>query len=252
MSEATLPPASAIRAMNLEQLEELVAASVARFGEEEALAALANRYASTQVCQRIAQTPRLTSFYTVRKAVVAHRQTPLAAALKFVHYLYWADLSRMSLDVRIPAQVRRAMDNQLIGRVSKLALGEKISIARLCSREVSSVLLRDPDPKVFAAVLSNARLTEDDVVAKIATGRCTPDQLRVISNDRKWSFRLPVRRALVLNPDTPRAIAATQLRHLSSNDLRQLHSNPSVSLFLKRCIERLLEPQPTDTQTVPP
>lgn len=246
-----LPAASAIRAMNLEELESFVAANVSRLGEEEALAALGNRYASTAICQRIAQTPRLTAYYTVRKAVVAHRQTPLAAALKFVHYLYWADLTRMSVDVRIPPQVRRAMDHQLLNRISKLALGEKISVSRLCSREVASVLLRDPDAKVFAAVLSNARLTEDDILATIATGRCTPDQLRVISNDRKWSFRLGVRKALVLNPATPRAVAATQLRHLSANDLAQLRSNPSISLFLKRCIDRLTDSQPTDTESVP-
>lgn len=251
MGEVVLPGATAIRAMNLEELESFVGSSAERFGEDEALAVLANRFCSSQLCQRIAQAPRLTSFYTVRKALVAHRQTPLASALKFVHYLYWADLSRMSIDVRVSPQVRRAIDHQLVNRVTKLALGEKIAIARLCSREVAQVLLRDPDPKVFAAVLTNPRLSEDDVVAKIATGACTTEQLRVISNDRKWSYRLPVRKALVLNPETPRAIAATQLRHLSKVDLRQLRTNPSISLFLKRCIERLLDAQPTDTQPLP-
>jgi hypothetical protein len=136
-------------------------------------------------------------------------------------------------------------------RVVKLALGEKIVIAKLCSREVAAVLLRDPDPKVFAAVLSNPRLSEDEVVAKIATGACTPDQLRVIADDKKWSFRRAVRKALVLNPDSPRAVAATQLRHLSRRDLFELNRDPALSLFLKRCIQRLLERQPTDTQPLP-
>jgi len=48
-----------------------------------------------------------------------------------------------------------------------------------------------------------------------------------------------VRKALVMNPLTPRAIAASQLRFLTERDLRLIHRNPSTSVYLRRCIERL-------------
>jgi hypothetical protein len=41
--------------------------------EEEALAVLANPYITPQVCQILAQSLRLTAFYSVRLRLVAHR-----------------------------------------------------------------------------------------------------------------------------------------------------------------------------------
>jgi hypothetical protein len=84
-------------------------------------------------------------------------------------------------------------------------------------------------------------LNEDDLIYTIGTGRLSNEQLRLLSNDRKWSFRLGIRRALLLNPGTPRAIAASQLRHFTRGERKALLGNPALSLYLRRCIERLNE-----------
>ena len=39
----------------------------------------------------------------------------------------------------------------------------------------------------------------------------------------------------------PRATAAAQLRYLPHRDLRKIYTNPSTSIYLRRCIERLEE-----------
>ena len=176
---------------------------------------------------------------SVRLALVAHRQTPLAHAVKLVHYLYWFDLIDLSVDVQVPAQVRRAVDTQLLNKVNKLSLGEKISSARRCSHALIKIFLFDPHPKVFEALLINKRLKEDDLVALASSSRATEEQLRMLAEDGKWSYRYPIRIALVLNPSTPRAAAASQLRHLRRVDLRRIHANPATSVYLRRCIERL-------------
>jgi hypothetical protein len=61
----------------------------------------------------------------------------------------------------------------------------------------------------------------------------------MIAEDAKWSYRYPIRIALVLNPSTPRAAAASQLRHLRRADLLKIHANPATSVYLRRCIERM-------------
>ena len=61
----------------------------------------------------------------------------------------------------------------------------------------------------------------------------------MIASDRKWSYRYSVRKALVLNPSTPRSAAASQLRFLTRVDLRRIHANPQTSTYLRRCIERM-------------
>ena len=221
--------------------DELVAilADVASLHEDEVLSILDNAYVTPQVLSKIAQTARLTAFYSVRLKLVAHRQTPQAHAVKLVHYLYWFDLLRLSIDVQVPAPVRRAIDTQLLNRVAKLTLGERVTSARLCPSALIKVLLYDPHPKVFEALLVNKRLREDDLLALIASERATREQLLMIAADTKWSHRYAVRKALVLNPSTPRAAAASQLRYLSARDLQSIHSNPETSVYLRRCIERL-------------
>lgn len=215
--------------------------------EQEAVAVLANRFVTPQILAKIAQNPRLTGFYSVRLALVAHRQTPLAHAVKLVHYLYWFDLVELSVNVQVPAPVRRAIDTQLLNRVNKLTLGEKISSARRCSPALIKVLLLDPNLKVFESLLINKRLREDDLVALVNSSHATVDQLRMLAEDGKWSYRYAIRVALVLNPLTPRASAAAQLRYLRRIDLVRIHSNPATSVYLRRCIERL---SPVDARRI--
>lgn len=229
----------ALKQLSREELTEFITANATLLHEEEALAILDNPNVTPQLIGRIAQVPRVTGFHAVRVRLVAHRQTPQAHATKLVHYLYWPDLLMLSVDVQVPAPVRRAIDTQLLARVEKLALGEKVTAARRCSPALVKVFLYDENPRVFASLLVNKRLREDDLLALIASRRATPEQLRMIAEDRHWSYRYAIRKALVLSPDTPRASAATQLRYLSLRDLRGIYANPATSIYVRRCIERL-------------
>jgi hypothetical protein len=228
-----------IKSLSRDALTEFVNDNIAHLLEEEALFVLANRNCTAAICNQIARSARLTAFYSVRLKLAAHRQTPQAHAVKLVHYLYWADLLRLSIDVKVPAQVRRTIDTIMLQQVTRLTLGDKISAARRCSAALMKVLLYDPDPKIFAALLTNPRLREEDLVALASSTRATPEQLRMLGEDQKWSYRYSIRKTLVLNPLTPRSVAASQLRHLRRDDLRAIHSNPATSVYLQRCIERL-------------
>ena len=222
-----------------EQLAGFVFEQLAVLTEDEALAAIENLYVTPQILGRIAQTPRLTGFYSVRLSLVAHRQTPQAHAVKLVHYLYWMDLLRLSVDVQVPAPVRRAIDTQLLTRVEKLTLGEKIASARRCGAALIKVFLFDPHPQIFAALLTNKRLREDELLALVNSHKATGEQLLMLATDAKWSFRYAIRKALVMNPSTPRAAAASHLRFLSKRDRERIHKHPDTSVYLRRCIERL-------------
>jgi len=224
-----------------EELAQFVAENVKHLLEEEALAVLDNPFLTPAVCQTIAQNQRLIGFYSVRLKLVALRQTPQSHAVKLVYYLYWPDLVRLSVDVKVPAPVRRAIETQLLLRVDKLSLGERIASARRCSSALIKVFLFDPDPKVFGALLVNQRLREDDLLQLATSPRARPEQLVLLSEDRKWSYRYAIRKALVMNPVTPRSIAATQLRHLTAKDRSMILGRADTSVYLRRCIERMTE-----------
>jgi hypothetical protein len=246
-----LPVLHALKTYSRDELDRFVSENLRSLTEDEALAIFDNPYCTPKICGAVAQNQRLTAFYSVRLRLVAHRQTPQAHAVKLVHYLYWFDLLRLSTTVTVPAPVRRAIETQLVNRAGELALGEKVTSARICSLALIKVFLFDPDPKIFAALLVNKRLREDDLLALIHSGRATKDQLLLVAEDRRWSFRYAIRKALVLNPSTPRSAAASQLRHLSQVDLQRIHSNPATSVYLRRCIERLRKPAPRGGAGVP-
>lgn len=228
-----------VKSLSRDELDLFVAENIRSLVEDEVQDIFDNPYCTPRILGSIAQNQRLTAFYSVRLRLVAHRQTPQAHAVKFVHYLYWFDLLRLSCDVKIPAPVRRAIETQLVNRAGELTLGERVSSARRCTPALVKVFLFDPDPKVFASLLINQRLREDDLLHLINSGRATVEQLRLIAADRRWTHRYAIRKALVLNATTPRAVAASQLRYLSRKDLWQIHSAPQTSVYLRRCIERM-------------
>src|SRR3978361_968541 len=100
----------AIRRFSSTELAAFVAANASSLLEDEALALLDNVHCTAAICGTLARNQRLTAFYSVRLRLVRHRATPLTHAVKLVHYLHWPDLLRLSVDVTVQAQVRRAID----------------------------------------------------------------------------------------------------------------------------------------------
>jgi hypothetical protein len=230
-----------LKSISRDDLIGFVSEHVRTLTEEEALAILDNPYVTPAIIQKMAHVERLAAYYSVRRRMVAHRLTPQAYAVKFVHYLYWFDLVRLSVEVMVPAPVRRAIDTRLLTRVGELSVGERVAWARRCSSALIKHFLFDQDSRVFEALLLNQRVREDDLVALASSPRARPESLALLGSDAKWSYRYAIRKALVLNPLTPRATAAAQLRYLPKRDLRALYLSPQTSVYLRRCIERLRE-----------
>jgi hypothetical protein len=227
-----------IRRYPAAELAAFVTGNVSSLLEDEALAVLDNAHCTAAVCQAFARNPRLSGFYSVRFRLVQHRATPLTHAVKLVHYLHWPDLLRLSVDVTVRAQVRRSIDTQLLANLPKLALGEKIAAAKRCSTALIKVLLFEADPNIFGSLLTNQLIREEDLLLLAASDSASAEKLRLLAADQKWSSRYAIRRALAVNPATPRSIAASQLRFLSRRDLRIIHDHPATSTYLQRCIER--------------
>jgi hypothetical protein len=227
-----------IRDLNHSELHSLVDERLLRLDEDEALAVLDNRHCSAEICTAIAQSSKLTSFYSVRARLVSHRATPMTYSLKFVRHLFWNDLLRMSVDVRILAPVRRAIDQQLLGRLPKLTIGERVTTAKSCSRELIRAMLFDPDAKVFRALLINPRLSEDTLIFYIGHDNAGARQISLVADDRRWKFRPAIREAILKSPNAPKSVAASQIPHLPEPRLREIARSPELSTYLKVCIDR--------------
>ncbi len=228
-----------IRQMNRDELESFVEASFESMIEEEALAVLDSHFCTNTIAARIAQSPRVTGRYSVKRALVAHRLTPQGQAMKFVHHLQWRDLLGLSTDVRVPPAVRRSIEENMKMKLRKLSLGEKIASAKFCSKTIMQALMEEGEPKIFSSVLINSRLTEDHLLEHLISEDASGEHLRIVSDHPKWSSRYRIRRAVAMNPQTPRAVAASLLTRLRKEDLTEMDRSPKTSRYLRACIDRL-------------
>jgi len=129
-----------------------------------------------------------------------------------------------------PPQVERA----LTPRGRPLTLGERKALARRPTAELLDRLARDPEPEVIRALLSNSRLTEQEVVLIAALRPQTPANLREVFRARRWSSRYHVRRALAMNPHTPGEIAVRVLAFLTTLDLAEVAADAQLGPAVRR------------------
>ncbi len=129
--------------------------------------------------------------HVVRRLLAAHPRTPRREALSLVSTLFWRDLAHISADVRIHPEIRRAAERDLLRRLSKMALAERIDLARSAGRGVLASLRVDPDPRVVAALLDNRFTTEPDVVQTAARPEASPAALAAIAAHPRWTLYGP-------------------------------------------------------------
>ena len=229
-----------LREAGPEELAPLVDEWLGHLDPGAALLVLRNLHCTREVVRRLLGRPALLHSYEVRRELAMHRFTPEIDALRLVPGLFWRDLVAVGRDTRVRPMVRRAADQRLLERLSSLALGERVAIARRASPSVLAALRRDPNPRVLAAMLENPRLTEGLLMPLASSENAAPAVLEVLAADQRWGIRYPVRCAIARNPRTPVATALRILPLLKKVDLRAVASGRRLAEAVRRRARLLL------------
>jgi hypothetical protein len=235
------PTGSSLRSAGREELARRLAEEGEGWSEGEVLDFLANPFADEELVRSLMSRRSLVSAYRVRRALLLHPKTPQPEALRLVPFLRWRDLAWAGNDPRLSPIVRRSCDRMVLERLLEMALGEKIALARVANRAVIGQLRFDPEPMVFAALLVNPRLVEDDVVSLVTSGRAARSQLEAIARDPRWSSRYAVRLALLRNPASPVGAVVSLLGTLRRDDLLAVWRAPATGELVRRAAKQLLE-----------
>jgi hypothetical protein len=166
--------------------------------------------------------------------------TPLPDALNLVKFLAWRDLNHTLLNYKIASEVRHAAESALIQRLPALAVGEKITLARLAGGQVLKVLRSETEPRVISSLLENQRLVEEDVLYLASRPKTIAPVLEAVARDDRWSSRKEVRVALMRNPKAPLSVVAPFISQMTKGDLAPLAGDPKVPLALRRMIQTRL------------
>lgn len=240
MAEGNTGFSARISSADRPTLAALVADNLPRLTERDALQALRHPQASEAMIEEILSSKTLLAFRSVRRLIAAHPQTPRHAALRCLEDLTWRDLLDIGREQRAPPPVRVSANRRLQDALRFLALGEKVAVARLAAAALFPSLLDDPDLRVLEAVLTNPRLTSEDLQRWLATGHPRPEALALLARDRHWAGRPPIRIALLTHRVTPRAAALSLLTSASREEWRRLAEDPAADTLLSACARKLL------------
>ena len=210
--------------------EAVLVEALAALPAGDAVRALADLAASPPVRDRAHLVAAQTVAGALERIPYALRQelyeTAKAAELPAVARLFLETSPHLA---QVQGEPRPPEPEQYIPGTGKtLTLGERKALARGGRRDMVSALLRDPDAAVIKNLLENPRLTEKDVVALACRRPVRGEVLRTLFAS-KWTARYHVRRALVLNPYTPRDLAVRLVGTLATADLRLIAADPNLA-----------------------
>jgi hypothetical protein len=129
----------------------------------------------------------------------------------------------------------------LIRRLMLMNARDRMKLARKGDREARSILIRDSNKMVAAAVINNPRITDQEA-ENIATMRTVADEvLRLMAMNRNWARSYTIIHNLVRNPRTPIPTVINILPRIRTKDLQNLAQNRNVSDAIRRQSTRLAQ-----------
>lgn len=113
-------------------------------------------------------------------------------------------------------------------RLAKMNFSERLKAAVKGSREMRSILIRDPNKMIASAVLSSPKVAEPEVEAFAKMANVSDDVLRIIGNNRAWMKNYGIVHSLTRNPKCPLGLSLNLMARLNDRDLAQLSVDRNV------------------------
>src|SRR5262249_15116992 len=120
--------------------------------EEEILILLHRKDLSFQIILRLSKDPRLRESYNLKRALLHNPKTPASISLRMVGQLFTFDIMSLMLIPAIPGEVKAASEEILCRKLTQLALGERLTMARRTNGDrILTMLLEDVSREVVSA-----------------------------------------------------------------------------------------------------
>jgi hypothetical protein len=132
------------------------------------------------------------------------------------------------VDVEQEAEEAQGDRTTFLQRLVTMTVMEKVKVAMRGTREERSVLIRDSNRLVAAAVLSSPKLTESEVEGIARMPNVSEEVLRIIGANRGWVKSYTIAAGLARNPKTPVALSLHLLPRLSDRDVKMLSTDRNV------------------------
>jgi hypothetical protein len=212
-----------------------------RLSEDLALAMLNRRDLPRETLEALGKNARLAKQRKVRLALVMHPRTPRHVSVPAIRNIYTFELMQVALLPAVPPDVKRAAEEVLIGRLTSIASGERLALARQGSGRIAAALLHDKEERIMQAALSNPQMTEVWIVKALKAETGTELLAPAVSRHQKWSFRNEVKAALLGNRHTPASRMIQLAGELPVNLIKDVLRNGRLSAQARNSLTAVLE-----------
>ncbi len=226
-------------ALSLEEILENIESG--KFNDNDVLILFKRADLTEKIIRAISQNSEWIRKHKIQEAIVNYPKSPLVLARRFVEFLYWKELATLAGNHRANPVVRKIAENYLKNKLSKMTLGEKITLSKMPVRSVVVALRLDGNIMITRSLLINSRLTEEDVLFMINKFAHRKDVLELIARSPKWSNRYQVKFELLKRPGTPIQISLGLIHNLMIADLKALRRVPVLHPTLRRAVEKLIQ-----------
>lgn len=128
-----------------------------------------------------------------------------------------------------------------VSRIFRMSAAEKVVLALRGDREERTILIRDPNRLVCAAVLGSPRLTDAEIEGISAMKNVSDEVLRRIGHNREWMKRYQIAANLVKNPRTPLGISLGLVSRLTPRDMKALSTDRNVPEAIRKSAQRFVK-----------
>ncbi|HEV2963800.1 MAG TPA: hypothetical protein VG649_18375 [Candidatus Angelobacter sp.] len=238
-----LPAEASLEQLIHEQSADILIAiaSDARLTEDLALALLNRRDLPREALEEMNRNSSVAKQRKVRLAIVMHPRTPRHVSVPVIRHLYAFELMQVGLFPAVPADVKRAAEETLIGRLSTISSGERYALAKQSSGRVAAALLLDQEERIMRAALLNSQMTESHIARALRAEEGTELLVAALCRHEKWSRRNDIKMALLANENTPFARVLQFANELPVKVLKEVLLNSRLSDNVKNYLHSVIE-----------
>jgi hypothetical protein len=217
-----------------------VAAADPRLNEDLALALLKRRDLPRDAVEAVYKNKSLAKLRKVRLAIVMHPSAPRHVSVPVIRHLYAFELMQVALSAAVPADVKRSAAEAIVARLSTISAGERSELAKRGSGRVAAALLLDKEERIMLAALQNPQMTEMWIVKALKSPGC--DLLApAVCRHQKWSQRIDVKLALIVNRHTPLARVVQFAGELPVRSIKETLGSVRLTPNVKAALQGVLE-----------
>ncbi|OFV97861.1 MAG: hypothetical protein A3F68_01795 [Acidobacteria bacterium RIFCSPLOWO2_12_FULL_54_10] len=191
--------------------------------------------------RQIAQNREWMKSYSLKLAVVKHPHAPRHFSFPMLKHLYLFDLMGIAATPGTPPDLRRQAEDAIFAQRERIALGQRLTLARRGSSRIAGGLLNDPDPKVLESALQNPYLTEIEVSNALYRPQANSCLTDTLLEDSRWINRRLVKLALLRSEFLSLGHFMDLLSRLNIQDLADVAEDARIAHNLREYAGKLLK-----------